>query len=678
MSTANPPGPSPAAPRLHFYRNYNRILASAYAVLLLALSAFFIFQLRQGVREEVTLIEGEFDRHAQFLEFVLRSSADEVDSLRMAASALRLSGRGCVQGRLAVQQGDLQASDAGFNRDAASDRDASGNLVGVGALAGRSDDFYCDLGTALGLGNRLAAMAFHLPHVARGSFISTQEFQLHYPWQASPQVPWDPAVRQQPLWRLGQQQANPERLKYWVPPYFAGQELGLLAPVGAPVYAGDRFLGVVAVEMSLDYLNRVNNAFAYRPGMVAVVDAQGRVLAHPGLFTHALGVRAAGRFEEAFASSVLASVDALGRLPQDKAVDSGGAYVIRHGFVSAPWQLVFVVPRAALWHKLLYERGPLLLAVLAALAALMAVTYRVTVREFVSPAARLVDHVAAESSFQPRPIPRVPPVWRPWFEAISRAFRESVQLGSLRRELDIAARMQQSILPRRWPQDPRFTLWGTMQPAREIGGDFYDHFALADGALGLVVADVSGKGVSAGLFAMVSKTLLRSVATQRPLSPGQVLAQVNDALCEDNDEGMFVTAFHAHYQPATGALAYANAGHPPPLLLRAGGSVHGLPLPPQPALGVVPGVAYGIAQVSLAPGDLLLLFTDGVSEAVDTQAREFGCERLAALFQGQPGPAPREAVQRVQDAVAAHAAGADPFDDITCVALACHRLGEPG
>lgn len=675
MNSAKPPGPSPAAPRLHFYRNYNRILASAYAVLLLALSAFFLFQLRQGVRDEVALIEGEFDRHAQFLEFVLRSSADEVDSLRMAASALRLSGRGCVQGHMAVRQRELLVSGNGFNRDTVSDRDGSGNLVGVGALAGRSEDFYCDLGTALGLGNRLAAMAFHLPHVARGSFIATQEFQLHYPWQASRDVPWDPGVRLQPLWRLGQAQANPERLKYWVPPYFAGQDLGLLAPVGAPVYAGDRFLGVVAVEMSLDYLNRVNNAFAYRPGMVAVVDAQGRVLAHPGLYADALAVRAAGRFEDAFAASVLPSVDALGRLPQGRAVDSGGAYVIRHGFVSAPWQLVFVVPRAALWHKLLFERGPLLLAVLAALAALMAVTYRVTVREFVSPAARLVDHVAAESSFQPRPIPRVPPAWRPWFEATSRAFGESVQLGSLRRELDIAARMQQSILPRRWPQDPRFTLWGTMQPAREIGGDFFDHFAVADGALGLVVADVSGKGISAGLFAMVSKTLLRSVATQRPLSPDLVLAQVNDALCEDNDESMFVTAVHAHYHPATGALAYANAGHPPPMLLRADGVVHWLPLRPQPALGVVQAVGYGLAQVNLAPGDLLLLFTDGATEAADAQAREFGRERLAALFEGKPVPAAREAVQRVQAAVADHAAGHDPFDDITCMALACNRLG---
>ena len=293
----------------------------------------------------------------------------------------------------------------------------------------------------------------------------------------------------------------------------------------------------------------------------------------------------------------------------------------------------------------------------------------------------------------------MPPAWRPWFEAVTRAFRESLQLGSLRREIDIAARLQQDILPRQWPMDVRYSLWGAMQPAKDIGGDFYDHFALQDGRRGLVVADVSGKGVSAGLFGMLSKTLLRLLATQRLLPPGLALAEANDALCADNDTAMFVTAFYGQYDPSTGELVYANAGHPPPLVLRAAGGCQWLERAQAPAMGVVEGAAYPQQSVTLAPGDCLLVFTDGVSEAMDIEGAEFGLHRLSAVFGAATGAAEgggagaaegagegagaatltgaRVAVERVQRAVAAHAAGAEQADDITCVALQCHGLGLP-
>ena len=260
---------------------------------------------------------------------------------------------------------------------------------------------------------------------------------------------------------------------------------------------------------------------------------------------------------------------------------------------------------------------------------------------------------------------------------MSRAFRESLQLGSIRKELDIAARLQQAILPRQWPQDTRYSLWGAMQPAKDIGGDFYDHFELADGRRGLVVADVSGKGISAGLFGMVSKTALRAQATHRLLGPAATLAEVNESLCVDNDSAMFVTTFYAQYDPVTGELSYANAGHPPPLVVRGDGALSWLARANGPALGVVEGAAYVDRTVVLAPDDMVLIFTDGVSEAMDMAGQEFGLPRIAELFDRLPAGAAREAVDRVLAEVAAFAGGAEQADDITCVALHCHGLGLP-
>lgn len=664
-----------AQPR--FFHNYNRAIGTAYAGLLLGLAGYFVFQLHHERDGELAFIRGQVERHAQFLEFVLRASTDQIEGLRLALAADLAAGRACASGRQHAAGGELQAAGDSFHRDAIAQRDAGGNLVGEGALGERDAGFYCDLGAALGLDNQLSAMAYHLPNAARTRFVSTQGFYLQAPWQPAASLARPDSLRTEPMWSLGQPAANPDRLKYWAPPYFAGEEIGLLTPVAAPAYDGERFLGVVAIDMSLDYLHRVNAGFAYPLGTVSVIDAQGRVLAHPQLYRDPLAVREPARFEQAIPSAVLPSVQALAGLPRGEATEMEGWHFIRRPLDAAPWQVVYAVPANELWAKLLRDRAPGMAAVLVALMTLMGVTYWVTLQEFVGPAAKLVAHVQAQSALVPVAAPRVPANWQPWFEAITRVFRESLQLGSLRKEVDIAARMQQAILPRHWPQDPRFTLRGTMKPARDIGGDFYDHFALAGNAHGLVVADVSGKGISAGLFAMVSKTLLRSLAAQRELAPGALCGDVNDALCLDNDTSMFVTTFYARYQPATGQLLYVNAGHPPPLVLGADSSTRWLPATAGTAFGVMEGLVYREQTFQLVAGDTLLVFTDGVTEAIDSQGQEFGRDRLAELFAGQAPPArPEDAIARVLRAVGDFARGVEQFDDITCVALRCEQVGE--
>ena len=262
----------------------------------------------------------------------------------------------------------------------------------------------------------------------------------------------------------------------------------------------------------------------------------------------------------------------------------------------------------------------------------------------------------------------MPEQWRPWFQTIHSVFTDHAQLVSIRQELNVARRMQEAILPTRFPNRPDVHLFGSMRPAKEVGGDFYDFFWLGEGVLGFVIADVSGKGVPAALFMAVSRTLLRAVAAGLT-GPGACLAQANTLLAQDNDAAMFVTVFYGALDIATGRLVYANAGHPSPCLCDAGGRVIQLAGTGGTALGVIEDLPYREAEALLAPGSLLVMFTDGVSEAFDPAQAEFGEGRLVATLEGLTDRDAQAAVDTVVAAVDAFAAGAPQADDLTCLAL---------
>jgi len=234
-------------------------------------------------------------------------------------------------------------------------------------------------------------------------------------------------------------------------------------------------------------------------------------------------------------------------------------------------------------------------------------------------------------------------------------------------ELKIARDIQQSILPHSFalPGGARAELHATMEAAKAVGGDLYDFFPLDDRRLGIVVGDVSDKGVPAAFFMAVSVTLLRA-HTSKNLAPAEVLALVNRELCRHNDSMMFVTVFLAVLDLETGRLAYSNGGHNPPLLVRRGGTVETLPPTPGAAMGVFEDTVYGGAEAVLAPGDLVLLYTDGVTEAMDPDNRQYSLGRLQALAARQvAGAGARAVVEDVMADVKTFVRGCAPSDDIT-------------
>ena len=255
-----------------------------------------------------------------------------------------------------------------------------------------------------------------------------------------------------------------------------------------------------------------------------------------------------------------------------------------------------------------------------------------------------------------------------WREALQSRDR----LVALQNELDVARGMQQSILPTRFPKDPSYAVYGKMQPARNVGGDFFDVMYLNDGRVGLAVADVSDKGVPAALFMMSSRTLLKGAAIGVGL-PGEVLREVNDLLIEDNEGGMFVTLLYAVYDPSSRELTYANGGHNSPLVVHPDGTSALLPLTDGIALGIAPDLSYKQNTVTLSPGDSVIFYTDGVTEAMNSEEEEFGLDPLSEFFRTNPPENPEETTAAVFDAVNAFAGEMAQSDDITCLVLHCNE-----
>jgi serine phosphatase RsbU (regulator of sigma subunit) len=240
----------------------------------------------------------------------------------------------------------------------------------------------------------------------------------------------------------------------------------------------------------------------------------------------------------------------------------------------------------------------------------------------------------------------------------------------------MALGVQASLLPSETPQVPGWAFEARWQPARTVSGDYYDFIALDGGQLGLVIADVSDKGMPAAVFMALTRSTIRATVSQLA-SPAEAIAEANRLICADSADGMFVTLFYARLEPASGVLTYVNAGHNPPLLCRAGdrggaGVLEEL-RPTGMALGIVEDFPFEQRPLELQPGDSILLYTDGVPDASNEDQEQFGMERLRRVILEQ-GIAPvADMVSSLEYAIAELTGGATQFDDIAILAM--KRLG---
>ena len=250
--------------------------------------------------------------------------------------------------------------------------------------------------------------------------------------------------------------------------------------------------------------------------------------------------------------------------------------------------------------------------------------------------------------------------------------KEHRQLESLQKDLALASEIQQYFLPSTFPPFPedcdKLEIYASMEAAKDIGGDFYDFFRIDDDQIGLVIADVCGKGIPAALFMAVSQTILRTKAASSA-SAAECLTEANRLLADYSVEYMFVTTFYAIYNTKTGHVNYCNAGHNVPYVLRADGTIEQLPKSSNVMVGAFKEATYQEDSLQMGHGDTLVMYTDGVTEAMNRNDKAFGNKRLEFLLGGLSDLSCQQIVETVKTGVSCFVDGAEQSDDMTMLVL---------
>jgi sigma-B regulation protein RsbU (phosphoserine phosphatase) len=483
------------------------------------------------------------------------------------------------------------------------------------------------------------------------------------------------------------------RRPVWTEPYSDPAAQASLVSFSVPVLRDGRVVAIVTGDLSLAWLRDLLDRMPLGKGGTAVLlSTKGVFISHPDRklemketifsFAETLSTPAAVAELKDLGRSMLRRESGQ-RIYHDP-INGGGAYVNYRPVSSIGWALVVLLPEeemlAPLNHQtrinLLVGAGGLALLLLAAAAVAYSLTAPL---KRLAAAARLL----ATGHFD-TPLPAVrrrDEVGRltESFETMRTDLRDYIDRlttttaakEKISSELAIARQIQLGIVPKLFPPFPHrkdLDLHACLEPAREVGGDLYDFALLDDDHLYLAIGDVSGKGVPASLLMAVGKTLLKSTI-QAVRDPARALALVNDDLAEHNDSCMFITAFCGILNLQTGELSFANAGQNPPLLVRAGGGVELLQGKPGAPLAAMPGSRYASHSLRLEARDLLLLYTDGVTEAMNAALGMFDEARLIELARRECAAPARILIERLVAAVRAHAAGAEQSDDITVLAL---------
>ena len=438
----------------------------------------------------------------------------------------------------------------------------------------------------------------------------------------------------------------------WTDPYFdEGGADRLMCSYAAPFHRGGKFAGVVTVDVTLEGMQARMSSVDTHGGYCTLISGTGTFVSHPNpgyimaesifslaMWHHLPELEAVGREMVAGRSGVRRIVQAATGLP---------AWIVFVPVESAGWSMAAVIPERAVMAEVYARLNRQAGLYLAGLAAILVVILFVSAW-LVRPIARLAT-VAAEVARGNLDVRVTGVRSRDEIGSFAETFnrmigdlkgsveariRETAARESLERELQIARQIQVSLLPTARPAFPgrtEFTLDAANAPAKIMAGDFYDFWFVDDDLLAVVIADVSGKGVPAAMFMAVARTVLRNCST-RGQGPAQVLTAANRVISGQNEEGMFVTVFYGHYCVRSGELVFANGGHNPPWLIRSGGAMESLAPPTGPIVGIDADVEYGQSRAILEPDDVLLLYTDGATEAADRQGAMLGDEGLEQIL----------------------------------------------
>ena len=499
--------------------------------------------------------------------------------------------------------------------------------------------------------------------------------------------------------------------------YFTGIETdaysgSLCVTCSAPVVVDGEILGVVGIDIVLDSVSDFINSSASSAGFAVIVNDHGQVILAPegnGLFSITTSDAAPDLRQsenEELARFVTAALEEPTELTL-LVLDGREFYAAGAPMPTVGWTMLSFVDKeltespertmleeydrinneasAKFWDSSARTRQTgrivLLLVLLAGVGAALFATGRIVkpleeMTATIQESARTGKLFEMKDSYRTRDEIQVlaeafddlSKKTKKYIEDITEITREKERVNT---ELDMAKQIQSSMLPHVFPAFPErseFDIYASMDPAREVGGDFYDYFLVDDDHLCMVIADVSGKGVPAALFMMASKIILANNAKMGK-SPAQIMADTNAAICSNNQKEMFVTVWLGILELSTGRLRAANAGHEYPAIQHGDGSFelfrdrHGL------VIGAMDISRYREYELQLSPGDRLFVYTDGVPEATASDNSMFGVERMLAALNEDPNTPPEQLLKAVRRAADEFMQGAEQFDDLTMLCL---------
>lgn len=649
------------------FSRYNWIMRITAAAVVIVAVALVYFQYRQTLAAEEQSLSKRVQSKASALNDLLRSSHTAVVNLQVSAETWFATRREDYAKSPLYHQ-VIDSANIGLialgQPPAPWTKQDVGNLTGdVRKLTPRTKR---ELAMALSLNRTFKAIRATNDQAAWVYYTSASRFINIYPWSSTESFFYTDTLLTKPFFTLVLPSADPKQRVVWTPAYLDEAGKGLMVTVSAPVYdANDQFRGAVSLDLTLDRMSAFVRTWSAPFGKIFIVNNRNQLLAHPTPVTsndsQVLSAAAA------FPPAVRDSVDRILAASRHKLTTVNGLVIQTEPVTNAPFRLVMAAPKSALQ---LAALGHGLVLVLLLVGGLMIVVFTARYlanREAIDPAKKLVRYIQQEKDGTADELPDIPSVWRPWFESIREVFNSHARLVSIQHELDVARRMQQSILPSQFPHLPTMDIDAVTNPAQEVGGDFYDYFWLDEHRIGVIVADVSGKGIPASLFMAVSRTLIRATAPGAE-SPAQCLATANDLLSLDNEASMFVTVFYAILDLHTGELAYANGGHNPPVYVETDGAVNFVPQTTGVALGVMEDMAYADGRLTMTRNSMLVLYTDGVTEAFNSAGEQLSGDRLMSIC-SELGASSANALDIVVRRVDEFANGEPQSDDITCCVL---------
>ncbi len=489
--------------------------------------------------------------------------------------------------------------------------------------------------------------------------------------------------------------ALPRDLKrpVWTEPFFdEGGGNALMVTYAIPVFRDEEkkdLWAVVTCDVTLDWVTRFLGTLRLgKEGYASLISNNGSFISHPRaeyIMNESVFSLAEERNDLVLRRLGQSMIQGeVGFVPYTNLTTDQPSWLAYASVPSAGWSVGLVFPKAELLERVKgLTQSMLVLGIIG--FALLLVTGHLIARSIVTPLMTLENATRSLSAGNLEVnIPRIPgndEVARlassficmrdDLKEYMARLQDTTVAKERIEGELRIAHSIQMSLVPKTFPPFPErkdFEIYAVLDPAREIGGDFYDFFMPNEDTLCLVIGDVSGKGVPAALFMAVTRTFLKALWREGD-GPAQVLSKLNDELAKDNDSNMFVTLLCARIQLSTGHCRFARGGHNPPFRISPQGHVERLPWVKGAIIGVIEGTQLEEGEVTLDAGDMLFLFTDGVTEAMNPAGEVFGENRTLETLGSQHTPNCRELVYRVRERLKDYARDCEQSDDITMLAF---------